>query len=138
MPAARRARGEALCRAVALSLSPFAWECPLALPGGAQAMCRVRLDVLREEWQLWEGTGCQAVPSAASLAVASVGLGWVCQPPVNQAESASPRVVLVSVGASSHPSHWQVHDYLRSKLCSLYENDCIFDKFECVWNGSDR
>lgn len=32
----------------------------------------------------------------------------------------------------------QVHDYLRSKLCSLYENDCIFDKFECVWNGSDR
>uniref|UniRef100_A0A3P8YR77 Serine/threonine-protein phosphatase 2A 55 kDa regulatory subunit B n=1 Tax=Esox lucius TaxID=8010 RepID=A0A3P8YR77_ESOLU len=26
---------------------------------------------------------------------------------------------------------YQVHDYLRSKLCSLYENDCIFDKFEC-------
>ena len=23
-----------------------------------------------------------------------------------------------------------VHEYLRSKLCSLYENDCIFDKFE--------
>lgn len=41
-----------------------------------------------------------------------------------------------------HASHWprppQVHDYLRSKLCSLYENDCIFDKFECAWNGSDR
>uniref|UniRef100_A0A8I5NV09 Serine/threonine-protein phosphatase 2A 55 kDa regulatory subunit B n=1 Tax=Papio anubis TaxID=9555 RepID=A0A8I5NV09_PAPAN len=31
----------------------------------------------------------------------------------------------------------QVHEYLRSKLCSLYENDCIFDKFECCWNGSD-
>uniref|UniRef100_G1T1I6 Serine/threonine-protein phosphatase 2A 55 kDa regulatory subunit B n=1 Tax=Oryctolagus cuniculus TaxID=9986 RepID=G1T1I6_RABIT len=31
----------------------------------------------------------------------------------------------------------EVHDYLRSKLCSLYENDCIFDKFECAWNGSD-
>ncbi|CAG0885088.1 unnamed protein product [Cyprideis torosa] len=30
-----------------------------------------------------------------------------------------------------------VHDYLRSKLCSLYENDCIFDKFECCFNGSD-
>ncbi|XP_022097672.1 serine/threonine-protein phosphatase 2A 55 kDa regulatory subunit B delta isoform-like [Acanthaster planci] len=30
-----------------------------------------------------------------------------------------------------------VHEYLRSKLCSLYENDCIFDKFECVWNGND-
>uniref|UniRef100_A0A8C7I0D1 Serine/threonine-protein phosphatase 2A 55 kDa regulatory subunit B n=1 Tax=Oncorhynchus kisutch TaxID=8019 RepID=A0A8C7I0D1_ONCKI len=33
---------------------------------------------------------------------------------------------------------YQVHDYLRTKLCSLYENDCIFDKFECVWNSSDR
>ncbi|XP_070539908.1 serine/threonine-protein phosphatase 2A 55 kDa regulatory subunit B alpha isoform-like isoform X2 [Ptychodera flava] len=32
---------------------------------------------------------------------------------------------------------FQVHEYLRSKLCSLYENDCIFDKFECVWNGTD-
>ncbi|XP_069755730.1 serine/threonine-protein phosphatase 2A 55 kDa regulatory subunit B delta isoform isoform X3 [Narcine bancroftii] len=33
---------------------------------------------------------------------------------------------------------YQVHEYLRSKLCSLYENDCIFDKFECCWNGLDR
>lgn len=33
---------------------------------------------------------------------------------------------------------FQVHEYLRSKLCSLYENDCIFDKFECCWNGNDR
>lgn len=33
--------------------------------------------------------------------------------------------------------HRQVHEYLRSKLCSLYENDCIFDKFECCWNGND-
>ncbi|XP_061590428.1 serine/threonine-protein phosphatase 2A 55 kDa regulatory subunit B alpha isoform-like [Cololabis saira] len=32
---------------------------------------------------------------------------------------------------------YQVHDYLRNKLCSLYENDCIFDKFECCWNGND-
>ncbi|XP_061118202.1 serine/threonine-protein phosphatase 2A 55 kDa regulatory subunit B alpha isoform-like isoform X2 [Conger conger] len=32
---------------------------------------------------------------------------------------------------------YQVHEYLRSKLCSLYENDCIFDKFECCWNGND-
>ena len=22
-------------------------------------------------------------------------------------------------------------------MCSLYENDCIFDKFECCWNGND-
>ncbi|KAG7476359.1 hypothetical protein MATL_G00082050 [Megalops atlanticus] len=32
---------------------------------------------------------------------------------------------------------YQVHEYLRSKLCSLYQNDCIFDKFECCWNGND-
>lgn len=24
-----------------------------------------------------------------------------------------------------------MHDYLKPKLCDLYENDCIFDKFEC-------
>lgn len=31
----------------------------------------------------------------------------------------------------------QVHEYLKTKLCALYENDCIFDKFECCWNGND-
>ena len=31
-----------------------------------------------------------------------------------------------------------IHDHLRGKLCDLYENDCIFDKFECVWGGDDR
>lgn len=30
-----------------------------------------------------------------------------------------------------------VHDYLRSRLCTLYENDSIFDRFECGWNGDD-
>ncbi|XP_074643396.1 serine/threonine-protein phosphatase 2A 55 kDa regulatory subunit B beta isoform-like isoform X2 [Tubulanus polymorphus] len=33
---------------------------------------------------------------------------------------------------------YQVHEYLRSKLCALYENDCIFDKFECAWSGDDK
>ena len=33
---------------------------------------------------------------------------------------------------------YQVHEYLRSKLCALYETDCIFDKFECSWSGDDR
>ncbi|GAM22717.1 hypothetical protein SAMD00019534_058920 [Acytostelium subglobosum LB1] len=28
----------------------------------------------------------------------------------------------------------QIHDYLRPRLCDLYENDCIFDKFECAIN----
>jgi serine/threonine-protein phosphatase 2A regulatory subunit B len=31
-----------------------------------------------------------------------------------------------------------VHEYLRSKLCSLYENDYIFDKFETCFNGNDQ
>ena len=31
-----------------------------------------------------------------------------------------------------------IHDYLRNKLCDLYENDCIFDKFECNWSGDDK
>jgi len=28
------------------------------------------------------------------------------------------------------------HDSLIPKLCDLYENDSIFDKFECSWNGN--
>ncbi|CEP15027.1 hypothetical protein [Parasitella parasitica] len=28
-----------------------------------------------------------------------------------------------------------IQDNLRSKLCDLYENDCIFDKFECTFSG---
>ncbi|KAJ3257445.1 protein phosphatase 2A regulatory subunit cdc55 [Boothiomyces macroporosus] len=28
-----------------------------------------------------------------------------------------------------------VHDHLKGKLCDLYENDCIFDKFECNFSG---
>ncbi|ELU43424.1 protein phosphatase 2A regulatory B subunit [Rhizoctonia solani AG-1 IA] len=28
-----------------------------------------------------------------------------------------------------------IHDHLRGKLCDLYENDCIFDKFECSFSG---
>lgn len=32
---------------------------------------------------------------------------------------------------------YQVHEHLRSKLCALYENDCIFDKYECTWSGDD-
>lgn len=33
---------------------------------------------------------------------------------------------------------YNVHDFLRSKLCTLYENDSIFDKFECSWSGDDN
>lgn len=29
----------------------------------------------------------------------------------------------------------QIHEYLRSKLCDLYENDFIFDKFETAFSG---
>ena len=28
-----------------------------------------------------------------------------------------------------------IHEHLRSKLCDLYENECIFDKFEVAVSG---
>ncbi|KAJ3070071.1 protein phosphatase 2A regulatory subunit cdc55 [Podochytrium sp. JEL0797] len=28
-----------------------------------------------------------------------------------------------------------IHEHLKGKLCDLYENDCIFDKFECMFSG---
>ncbi|KAL9937535.1 hypothetical protein V8E36_003944 [Tilletia maclaganii] len=31
-----------------------------------------------------------------------------------------------------------IHDHLRSKLCDLYENDSIFDKFEALWGPDGR
>lgn len=31
-----------------------------------------------------------------------------------------------------------IHDHLRNKLCDLYENDCIFDKFECTLSGAGK
>mmetsp|Transcript_38794 Transcript_38794/g.91624 ORF Transcript_38794/g.91624 Transcript_38794/m.91624 type:complete len:469 (+) Transcript_38794:203-1609(+) len=31
-----------------------------------------------------------------------------------------------------------VHEQLRSKLCDLYENDAIFDKFQCAFSGDAR
>ncbi|XP_030490990.1 serine/threonine protein phosphatase 2A 55 kDa regulatory subunit B beta isoform isoform X1 [Cannabis sativa] len=33
---------------------------------------------------------------------------------------------------------FQVHEYLRPRLCDLYENDSIFDKFECCLSGDGR
>lgn len=31
-----------------------------------------------------------------------------------------------------------VHEQLRSKLCDLYENDAIFDKFQCSFSGDNQ
>lgn len=31
-----------------------------------------------------------------------------------------------------------IHEHLRSKLCDLYENDCIFDKFEALWGHDNK
>mmetsp|Transcript_16548 Transcript_16548/g.35802 ORF Transcript_16548/g.35802 Transcript_16548/m.35802 type:complete len:478 (-) Transcript_16548:866-2299(-) len=30
---------------------------------------------------------------------------------------------------------YNVHEHLRARLCDLYENDSIFDKFDCCMNG---
>ncbi|KAL8223313.1 hypothetical protein R6Q57_018788 [Mikania cordata] len=35
-------------------------------------------------------------------------------------------------------SKFQVHEYLRPRLCDLYENDSIFDKFECCLSGDSQ
>mmetsp|Transcript_7388 Transcript_7388/g.16285 ORF Transcript_7388/g.16285 Transcript_7388/m.16285 type:complete len:448 (-) Transcript_7388:580-1923(-) len=32
----------------------------------------------------------------------------------------------------------KVHEHLRSKLSELYDNDFIFDKFECSWGGDNK
>jgi len=32
----------------------------------------------------------------------------------------------------------QIHEHLRAKLCDLYENDCIFDKFETSVSGNGK
>lgn len=32
----------------------------------------------------------------------------------------------------------QIHEHLRPKLGDLYENDCIFDKFECVISSDGK
>ncbi|KAM3586001.1 protein phosphatase 2A regulatory subunit cdc55 [Umbelopsis sp. WA50703] len=31
-----------------------------------------------------------------------------------------------------------IHEHLRNRLCDLYENDCIFDKFECTFSGDGQ
>lgn len=36
---------------------------------------------------------------------------------------------------SSPVATFQVHEHLRARLCDLYENDSIFDKFDCCLNG---
>lgn len=43
---------------------------------------------------------------------------------------------LWDVNMNSGPvASFQVHEHLRPKLCDLYENDSIFDKFECCLSG---
>lgn len=32
----------------------------------------------------------------------------------------------------------KIHEYLRPKLCDLYESDCIFDKFEAWFSSDDK
>ncbi|KAL0910037.1 hypothetical protein M5K25_020964 [Dendrobium thyrsiflorum] len=45
-------------------------------------------------------------------------------------------VKLWDINMDSGPvASFKVHEYLRPKLCDLYENDSIFDKFECCLSG---
>uniref|UniRef100_A0A1J3JY68 Serine/threonine-protein phosphatase 2A 55 kDa regulatory subunit B n=2 Tax=Noccaea caerulescens TaxID=107243 RepID=A0A1J3JY68_NOCCA len=46
-------------------------------------------------------------------------------------------VKLWDINMDSGPvATFQVHEYLKPKLCDLYENDSIFDKFECCISGN--
>ncbi|KAL9262852.1 Serine/threonine protein phosphatase 2A 55 kDa regulatory subunit B beta isoform-like protein [Drosera capensis] len=48
-------------------------------------------------------------------------------------------VKLWDINMNSGPvATFQVHEYLRPKLCDLYENDSIFDKFECCLSGDGQ
>lgn len=48
-------------------------------------------------------------------------------------------VKLWDINMNSRPVEcYHVHEFLRSKLCSLYETEYIFDKFECCFDGTDR
>lgn len=48
-------------------------------------------------------------------------------------------VKLWDINMNSRPVEcYHVHEFLRSKLCSLYESEYIFDKFECCFDGTDR
>lgn len=31
-----------------------------------------------------------------------------------------------------------IHDHIQSKLCDLYDNECLFDKFECMFSGDGK
>ncbi|OAF69233.1 hypothetical protein A3Q56_02991 [Intoshia linei] len=42
-------------------------------------------------------------------------------------------------GSQTEPLQvFPVHDQYRCQLCKLYENDCIFDRFELCWTHDDR
>lgn len=46
---------------------------------------------------------------------------------------------LWDINMDSRPvTTFQVHEHLRPRLCDLYENDSIFDKFECCLSGDGR
>ncbi|KAL8230306.1 hypothetical protein R6Q57_000084 [Mikania cordata] len=46
---------------------------------------------------------------------------------------------LWDINMNSGPvSTFQVHEHLRPRLCDLYENDSIFDKFECCLSGDGQ
>jgi len=46
---------------------------------------------------------------------------------------------LWDVNMNSAPvATFPVHEHLRQRLCDLYENDCIFDKFDCCLSGDGK
>jgi serine/threonine-protein phosphatase 2A regulatory subunit B len=31
-----------------------------------------------------------------------------------------------------------IHDYVQPKLVDLYDNECLFDRFECLFSGDGK
>ncbi|GJY00669.1 putative reverse transcriptase domain-containing protein [Tanacetum coccineum] len=68
----------------------------------------------------------------------SVTQGSVWMHPSSAAFFFSPRQ-LWDINMGSGPvATFQVHEHLRPKLCDLYKNDAIFDKFKCCLSGDGQ
>ncbi|VDK73945.1 unnamed protein product [Dibothriocephalus latus] len=84
-------------------------------------------------------TAAEFHPSACALFVYSSSKGILRLCDMRQKALCDDCVLVWDLNMSREPVEtYHVHEYFRSKFCSLYENDCIFDKFECSWSPNDK
>ncbi len=67
---------------------------------------------------------------------------WLCDVARSSCNRSHGRVAAVQIwdmAMESRPLHViHIHEHLRPKLSDLYENDCIFDKYEVCINATGR